>query len=79
MCVRIEWDAFTNTTRTVETFPCPAQLWERWQRNTGLDAPPLRPGLPVAPDELRPLYDADGQFRFDGLPVGEVTMCWPKC
>lgn len=55
----VEWDAFANTTRTVEVFPSPTQLWERWQRNTGLDAPPLEPGLPGAMNELRPLYDAD--------------------
>ncbi len=39
----IEWDAFTNTTRMVETFPSPAQLWARWQGNTGLDSLPLQP------------------------------------
>ncbi|MFL5804838.1 MAG: EcoAI/FtnUII family type I restriction enzme subunit R [Roseiflexaceae bacterium] len=55
----IEWDAFTNTTRMLETFPSPAQLWERWQRNTGLDSPPLQPGLIGAMHELRPLYDPD--------------------
>ena len=55
----IEWDAFTNTTRTLEAFPSPSQLWERWQRNTGLDTPPLRPGVHSAINELRPLYNPD--------------------
>lgn len=55
----VEWDAFTNTSRTVEAFPSPTQLWERWRRNTGLDEPRQRLGLPDAVNELRPLYDAD--------------------
>jgi len=55
----IEWDAFTNTSRTIEVFPSPTQLWERWCRNTGLDDTPLQPGLPDAVNELRPLYNAD--------------------
>lgn len=55
----IEWDAFTNTTRPIDAFPSPAQLWERWQRNTGLDAPHRQPGTPSTLNALRPLYDPE--------------------
>ncbi|HSH79597.1 MAG TPA: DEAD/DEAH box helicase family protein [Herpetosiphonaceae bacterium] len=55
----IEWDAFSNTTTPVSQFPSPEQLWQRWQRNTGLDQPVLHPGVPGALNELRPVYDPD--------------------
>lgn len=48
-----EWDAFTNTTHHMASFPSPEQLWHRWHRNTGLDVPEAPP---IA--ELRPLYSA---------------------
>lgn len=55
----IEWDAFTNTTRTLDHFPSPDQLWERWQRNTGLDAPPSSDDSGRTLREIRPRYDAE--------------------
>lgn len=36
----IEWDGFTGETQTIETFPTPEELWQRWQLNTGLSDPP---------------------------------------
>lgn len=30
----IEFDFFTNSSREIDTFPSPTELWERWQRNT---------------------------------------------
>ena len=33
----IEYDFFTKTSRTLSQFPCPEELWERWQRNMGLE------------------------------------------
>jgi len=30
----IEFDFFTNSSREIDTFPNPSELWERWQRNT---------------------------------------------
>lgn len=30
----IEFDFFTNSSREIDTFPKPSELWERWQRNT---------------------------------------------
>lgn len=55
----LEWDAFSNTTTLVTQFPSPEQLWQRWQRNTGLDQPALHPGLLGAMNELRPIYNPD--------------------
>lgn len=55
----IEWDSFTNTSQTIDHFPPPAQLWERWQRNTGIQQPTPLPGIAGAANELRPLYSAD--------------------
>jgi type I restriction enzyme, R subunit len=55
----IEWDAFSNTTTLITQFPSPEQLWQRWQRNTGLANPSLQPGLSGAVNELRPVYDPD--------------------
>lgn len=31
----IEYDFFTNTSRNLERFPTPQELWERWQANLG--------------------------------------------
>jgi type I restriction enzyme R subunit len=31
----IEFDFFTNSSREIDTFPSPSDLWERWQRNVG--------------------------------------------
>lgn len=55
----IEWDGFSDTTREVDQFPTPEELWLRWRINTGVDDPEhtsdpqnLRTG------ELRPVYNA---------------------
>jgi type I restriction enzyme R subunit len=53
----IEYDFFTHSSRPMESFPGPTELWERWSRNTGVasvvEAMKLtgtRPGLrPIAP------------------------------
>jgi type I restriction enzyme R subunit len=31
----LEFDFFTNTSRELERFPSPRELWERWQKNIG--------------------------------------------
>ncbi len=51
----IEWDGFTNTTRTLTEFPSPEELWKRWSLNMGISAPEQ---VDRAIGELRPLYDA---------------------
>lgn len=51
----IEWDGFTNTTREIDRFPSPDELWERWKLNTGVDDPA---SLKKRVGELRPVYDA---------------------
>ncbi len=51
----IEWDGFTDTTRTRPEFPSPEELWQRWQLNTGITSPE-QVGKQVG--ELRPVYDA---------------------
>ena len=51
----IEWDQFTDTTRTIDIFPGPEDLWRRWQLNIGLSTPGA--GEPIlGVRELRPLY-----------------------
>lgn len=55
----IEWDAFTNTTRVVDNFPGPEQLWSRWQRNTGLDDSALPSATKSSVGEIRPPYDPE--------------------
>lgn len=32
----VEYDFFTHQSRELATFPSPDELWERWERNTGL-------------------------------------------
>ncbi len=33
----VEFDFFTNTSRVLDHFPTPKELWHRWRQNTGLD------------------------------------------
>lgn len=54
----IEWDAFTNTTRYIDEFPSPDQLWERWRLNSNLDEPPRQADFERRMGELRPIYHA---------------------
>lgn len=35
----LEYDFFTHTTRELQEFPTPQELWQRWKENTGLDKP----------------------------------------
>ncbi|MDR7415277.1 MAG: DEAD/DEAH box helicase family protein [Armatimonadota bacterium] len=35
----VEYDFFTHTTRDLDRFPSPDDLWQRWQVNTGLTQP----------------------------------------
>jgi type I restriction enzyme R subunit len=35
----IEFDFFTNTSRELQSFPSPQDLWERWQRNAQISLP----------------------------------------
>lgn len=51
----IEWDGFTNTTRPINAFPSPDELWERWRLNTGIESPAATDNVLR---ELRPVYDA---------------------
>lgn len=53
----IEWDAFTNSTRVIEKFPTPDELWKRWIINTNLGAPSGGESHPGSMAEIRPLYD----------------------
>ncbi len=50
----IEWDGFTNTTRTLEEFPSPEELWQRWSLNTGISTPEQ---AETRIGEMRPVYD----------------------
>lgn len=52
----IEWDTFTNTTQTIESFPSPDELWERWRLNTKLNEPPRQGDFVRRLHELRPVY-----------------------
>ena len=51
----IEWDAFTETTRPIDAFPSPEDLWERWRVNMGVDTPEGVSSL----GETRPRYSVD--------------------
>jgi type I restriction enzyme R subunit len=53
----IEWDIFTNTTRTIEKFPNPDELWKRWIINTNLGVPSDANRRPGDLGEIRPMYD----------------------
>lgn len=55
----IEWDAFSNMSHYVESFPKPDELWERWRLNTGLNDPPKREDFQRRVGELRPIYHAE--------------------
>jgi type I restriction enzyme R subunit len=35
----VEYDFFTHTSRVLDQFPTPDELWSRWQANTGLTKP----------------------------------------
>ncbi|OAQ19748.1 Type I restriction-modification system, restriction subunit R [Thermosulfurimonas dismutans] len=35
----LEYDFFTHSTREIDRFPTPQELWERWKQNTGLEVP----------------------------------------
>lgn len=55
----LEWDGFSDTSRELNAFPSPEELWRRWRINTGIDDPehvtsPAGPRL----GELRPVYSA---------------------
>lgn len=54
----IEWDVFTNTTRELDGFPGPDELWERWRLNSELDDPPKLDEFVRRTGELRPVYNA---------------------
>ncbi|MEZ4859735.1 MAG: DEAD/DEAH box helicase family protein [Caldilineaceae bacterium] len=47
----LEWDQFTDMSHTIDRFPTPEELWQRWQLNLGLVATDLK-----QVKELRPLY-----------------------
>ncbi|MFN8439652.1 MAG: DEAD/DEAH box helicase family protein [Caldilineaceae bacterium] len=49
----LEWDFFTNLSRTINLFPTPAELWQRWSLNTGLTTEAR------STNELRPIYRVD--------------------
>ncbi len=49
----IEWDAFSNTTREVDHFPSPEELWNRWELNTR-----ITPTGQIHAGELRAAYNA---------------------
>ncbi len=51
----IEWDAFTNTSRNLEKFPSPDELWQRWCLNTGQTEAPATGQT----GEMRPIYNAE--------------------
>lgn len=53
----IEWDVFTNTTRLIDQFPKPDDLWKRWIINTNLGAPSGGDSVEGGLGEIRPLYD----------------------
>lgn len=50
----LEWDIFTNHSRSLDSFPTPDDLWHRWVLNTGLDSDTVKHGK-----ELRPVYHVD--------------------
>jgi type I restriction enzyme R subunit len=50
----VEYDFFSHGSRDLGGFPTPDNLWERWQRNTGLQAPVLMPG---SASGGRPIHD----------------------
>lgn len=51
----IEWDGFTNTTREIQEFPSPEELWKRWQLNTGVQD--IESQLRHQIGEQRPIYN----------------------
>lgn len=55
----IEWDGFTNTTREIEEFPSPTELWQRWSLNTGIEEIPDSEIDTSKVKEIRPKYDAE--------------------
>ena len=50
----LEYDFFTHQSQELAYFPRPEELWQRWQRNTGLDADDA-----LRSRELRTSYAAD--------------------
>ncbi|NHM25926.1 DEAD/DEAH box helicase family protein [Desulfofundulus sp. TPOSR] len=64
----IEYDFFTKSSRTLDSFPRPEELWQRWKLNTGLAAPKQER---VA--EARASYHVPGA-RWEGNP-----LLYPYC
>jgi len=50
----VEYDFFTHSSRDLDAFPTPEELWRRWRQNTGLNRADL-PGV----HEARDTYAAD--------------------
>lgn len=61
----IESDGFTGTTRFVDQFPSPEELWQRWQLNARLGPTPGLGGT----EELRPVYSADAAAMLRRNPL----------
>lgn len=55
----LEWDGFSDTSRELDAFPSPEELWRRWRINTGIDDPERVSGrTETRLGELRPVYSA---------------------
>lgn len=55
----LEWDGFSDTSRELDAFPSPEELWRRWRINTGIDDPERVSGrTETRLGELRPVYNA---------------------
>ena len=55
----IEWDGFTNSTRAVDEFPGPIELWNRWSLNTGIKEISENDEITPKVRKIRPKYDAE--------------------
>lgn len=84
----VEYDFFTHRSRTLDQFPSPQDLWERWQLNTGLkepqpgriaEAPTIYGVIPSRQDPLLHPYCPESlcgkrPFYFQEAAIREVIL-----
>ena len=65
----IEYDFFTHSTRELDSFPGPEELWTRWQANTGIKDP----------SEAAKTFESHVPYRPAGPPWKDNPLLHPYC
>lgn len=67
----IEYDFFTHTSRELDAFPTPDELWERWTTNTGLSEP--IPGRLAESPVVYGTVQLNDPLRYPYCPASQCT------